>query len=241
MSDLVGKNIGEYQLSEIVDDAGNATVYRGFQPSTGHYVAIKVLKPDVAGKPNLVQSFLQYAGLATEMQHSNILPVLASAQEHGHTYLVTPYQENRSVNEQVSAYADPHQALGLMNGLVDGLEYIYTRGYIHGNLRPTNTLLSAQNKPLLSDGQTPSPGATVNLRAIRPDLPPSVEQVFLTAIAQNPDQRYQSPRTLVNALANALQVDVSQPAAQPAPPAAQKSSNWMGIAMGVILAAFICL
>lgn len=43
MSNLVGKTLGEYQLTEIIDRSGATFVFKGFQPSKNRYVAVKVL------------------------------------------------------------------------------------------------------------------------------------------------------------------------------------------------------
>jgi serine/threonine protein kinase len=67
-----------------------------------------------------------------------------------------------------------------MKQLTAALEYIHTRGYVHGNLKSSNVLLDAQRRPLISDfglvqlaGGAPSPymspeqvqGGVVDLRS----------------------------------------------------------------------------
>jgi len=291
MSDLVGKTIAGYQINELIDETAQALVYKGFQPSENRYVAVKVLKPEAAQNQAAVQSFNQYAQLAKNIQHPNILPVLDSGQENGVVYLVSPFMENKSVADHKPSYTAPNQALGLLQAIVPGLQAIYQKGYVHGNLRPTNILLDSQGRPQLADfaiafrqgetptpynspeqvsggvvdqrtdvyalgiilyvllaGQAPAPGTLVNLQAARPDLPQSVGQVIQKATAQSPDQRYQTPGELQNALVNAL-----QPVPPPAPAQAtatttvevqapaQKGTNWMGIALGALAVIALCL
>lgn len=164
MTDLTGKTLGDYLLRELIDDAGNSSVYQGVLTSTDRSVAVKVLKPEAAGEATVVQAFTQYAQIATRMSHPNLLPVLDSGQEGDITYLVTPYMENRSVAQQRSSFYDPGQASTLLTAVASGLEYIYNQGTIHGNLRSTNIILDADWKPLLSNygipfrqGETPTP------------------------------------------------------------------------------------
>lgn len=43
------------------------------------------------------------------------------------------------------------QALGLIAGLTEALEYIQRQGYVHGNLKPSNIFLDENRRPLLTD------------------------------------------------------------------------------------------
>jgi serine/threonine protein kinase len=158
MSDLIGKNIANYQVIELIDESGRALVYRGFQASTNRYVAIKVLKSQLTQDPSVVQAYEQYAQRAAAMQNPHILPVLDAGQEDGSHYLITPFYENRSVGNHLSQYKDAHQALKLIQGIIQGLDFIYSQGTVHANLKPTNIILDDQQQPLLADFGLVSPG-----------------------------------------------------------------------------------
>ncbi len=286
MSDLIGKTIAGYQIIEKIDEGGRAVVYKGFNPAENSYVAVKVLKPEAQNDQTAVASFTKYAQLAAGMQHPNILPVLDSGQEDGANYLVTPFMDSRSAAENLASYADLNQAQAFVSDTIPGLEYIYSQGTVHGNLRPSNILLGVQRQPQLADfgmvasssaaaspynspeqvqggvidqrtdvyalgallytllaGKAPDPGTVVNLRGLRPDVPQSVEQVVLKAMAQSPDQRFQTPGEFKNALNTALQPVAPQPAPAPAqpPPQEKKSTNWTAIALGAALVVIMCL
>ncbi|MEN8692587.1 MAG: serine/threonine-protein kinase [Desulfobacterales bacterium] len=294
MTDFIGRTIGDFRLDELIDDAGNASVYRGVQVSTNRAVAIKVLKPEAASNPAALQAFTQYAQTAAGMPYPNILPVLSTGQSEGDYYLVTPYESNRSLAQQKSAYNAPAQVSALFKALAPGLEYIYSQGMVHGNLRPSNIILDAQRQPLLSNigasfqqgqaptaytspeqrqglvadrradifalgvllyellaNQVPVPGAAMDLHAVRPDLPPQLDQVIQKATAQNPDQRYQTVSEFTGALDLALQ-PAPHPTPAPVPIPTQtsiqqevtvedKGTNWTGILVGALVVIVLCL
>lgn len=159
MSDLTGKTIGAYQLVELINESGDALVYKGFQPNMNRYVAVKVLKPGVARDPAKVHTFIQLGEINAQIQHPNILAVYDSGQVEGTYYRAMPYIETGSLQENLGLFYEPRQAFILIDGIVQGLEAIYQRGYIHGNLKPTNIFLDDQRRPLLSDFGLPhSPG-----------------------------------------------------------------------------------
>jgi serine/threonine protein kinase len=292
MATLVGKTIADYQITEVIDDGAKALVYKGIQPSTNRYTAIKVLKPTEAKDPAAVQAFSGYAERAAGIQHPNILPVLDSGEQHGLHYLITPFMENRSVAENLSLYRDLNQANSLIRGITTGLEVLFNQGTVHGNLRPSNIILDPQRSPLLADfgiplrqaeastpyhspeqtqggvvdqrtdvyalgvllytllaGRAPDPGTVASISVVRPDVPQSVEQVIQKAMAQSPDQRFQTPREFQNALVNAVQVPAPQPAAPPPQTVSQtvtvqeskKGPNWVAIILGGIIVVLICV
>jgi len=98
-------------------------------------------------------------------------------------------------------------------------------------------------------GETPPPGLVVSLRAMRPDLPESIERVILKAMAQNPDQRFQSATEFQTALQTAFQSPAQAEAlpATHAPAVSQnvqisqpKGTNWTAIILGVLLLVVLC-
>jgi hypothetical protein len=158
-----GRSIGPYELVELIDETGSAMVYRGFQSAMSRYVAVKVLKPHVARDAAAVQRFNQQGELSAQMQHPNILAVYDMGQQEGVVYRVLRFAEGGSLAGRLGAYYNPRAALGLINGITEGLEYIHGQGYVHGNLKPSNILLDQEGRPLLTDfGLATQPGAPPN-------------------------------------------------------------------------------
>lgn len=151
MADLTGQTLGEYQLVELVDQAGTALVYKGFQPNMNRYVAVKVLSPSLAQNPAAVQQFKQETELQARMEHRRILPTYDSGEQAGNHYRVTRYIESGTLRDHLSWFYDPRAAQGLINSIVEGLNYIHQQGLIHGNLKPANIYLDEQRQALLTD------------------------------------------------------------------------------------------
>jgi serine/threonine protein kinase len=292
MSEFLGKTIEEYQLVEIISEDETTIVYKGFQPSTNRYVMVIALKPHLAGNAANVQRFLQAAQLATQIHHSNILPVYNSGQAEGITYQVAPYIEGGTLHNNLAWFQEINTMLVLIQQITAALEHLHTQGYVHGNLKSSNTYLDAQRNPLLSNigvtaisgatpdayaspeqaqggivdkrsdvyalgvlvyeilvGETPPPGMIASLRSKRPDLPEAIERVILKAMAQNPDQRFQSAAEFQTALQTAVQSPTQAEALPPAPAPAvsqnvqvsqPKGTNWTAIILGVLLVAVLC-
>jgi serine/threonine protein kinase len=291
MTELTGKTIGQYQLIELIDQNGTTHVYKGFQPSTSRYVAVKILAPVLAGDETLVQHFKQQSELLAKYEHQHLLPIYDSGVEDNVVFRVERFVENRSLGDHLSWFYNPKDAQTLMGYIAEGIQYIHNQGLVHGNLRPSNILLNDQHQPLLTDyglaqragaatdvymspeqiqggavdrrtdiysmgvilyevlvGEAPPAGAVVSPRAKRPDLPQGVEAVIFKAMAQNPNQRYQTATEFVKALNAALtpvvpvtpqpQPSAPQPPATPvtapSPQKEKKDTSWVTFLLGGI-------
>ncbi len=95
-------------------------------------------------------------------------------------------------------YMSPEQCQG---GPVDGRADIYALGVMLFEAQTGRTPFRGDNYPALAHShiyeQPPMP------RSLNPMIAPSIEQVILTALMKNPQQRYQSARDMATALQHA--------------------------------------
>ena len=70
-----GDTLGRYELVEEVGEGGMATVYRARDKELRREVAIKVLFPHLARRPEVVRRFQREARAAATLEHRNILRV----------------------------------------------------------------------------------------------------------------------------------------------------------------------
>ena len=61
--------IRSYQLGERLGDGAFAVVYRGRQPSVGREVAVKVIRAELANRPEFVRRFEAEAHLVARLEH----------------------------------------------------------------------------------------------------------------------------------------------------------------------------
>ena len=159
MSDLLGKTLGQTQITELIRDTGIALLYKGFQPGINRYVMVEVLKSSDAAA---VQLFTQQTELLAQMQHANILPIYDSGIAEGQAFRVLRFAEGGVLQDRLLQYSDLGKAAGLLSGVVAGVEKIHAQGLVHGNLEPTNIYLDESGQPMLTDfGILRVPGAAI--------------------------------------------------------------------------------
>ena len=75
MTDLSGKSIKGYQLQARLGEGAYGAVYRGTQPQVGREVAVKIILPDYANKPDFIRRFEAEAQLVAQLEHMHIVPL----------------------------------------------------------------------------------------------------------------------------------------------------------------------
>jgi serine/threonine protein kinase len=150
MSDLVGRQLGQYELRELIRQGGMATVYKAYQASLDRWVAVKVLaRPDDA---TFVARFEAEARSIARFQHPNIVPVHDYGEQEGYLYLVVTYVEDgRSLAELVGEPMAADRALRFGVQILAGLGYAHGKGVVHRDIKPSNVLLPSQDWSMLAD------------------------------------------------------------------------------------------
>jgi len=150
MTDLVGRQLGQYQLREVLRRGGMGAVYKAFQPSLDRWVAVKVLsQPDDA---TFLTRFRREAYTIARLQHPNIVPTYDYGEADGQVYLVFSYVENgRTLADLVGQPMPPARALQLGVHLLAGLGYAHERGLVHRDVKPPNVLMPTPDWPMLAD------------------------------------------------------------------------------------------
>lgn len=82
-TDLVGKRLGEFDVTRELGRGGMGVVYEAVQTSLGRRVALKVLGTGLGLTPIAVDRFRREAAAAAKLHHTNIVPIYATGDERG--------------------------------------------------------------------------------------------------------------------------------------------------------------
>ena len=89
MTDMIGDR---YQIGEHLGSGGMGTVYKGTDTETGEAVAIKILHPGLVNRdPTMLTRFTREGEALRQLNHPNIVKMLAAIEEGGKHYLVMEY------------------------------------------------------------------------------------------------------------------------------------------------------
>ncbi|HEX2621433.1 MAG TPA: serine/threonine-protein kinase, partial [Phototrophicaceae bacterium] len=152
--DLVGKQLGEFQVLERIGRGGMATVYRAHQLSVNRDVALKVLLEldGVLDDQNFRQRFAQEAELIAALEHIHILPVYGYGIQDNVAFIAMRLLRGGSLSDLMKAGPLPmERTVELFSQIGKGLAYAHSKGVIHRDLKPGNILLDEGGHAYLTD------------------------------------------------------------------------------------------
>lgn len=128
-------SLGEYKIIDAIGSGGFGTVYKVKHPN-GEIFAAKVphcrygkFKEEVSALEGLI--------------HKNIIGYRGAYKGNKPPFYLMPYIPNGSL-AQAKKPIDTELALIIAHQILEGLKYAHEKGYIHGDLKPSNILLGKE-------------------------------------------------------------------------------------------------
>jgi eukaryotic-like serine/threonine-protein kinase len=149
---LCGASFGAYHVDEYVASGGMAHVYRATRTSAGteRRVALKVLRPGLAGDDFLVRFHRERATLAA-LEHEHVVAFVdAGALPDGRPFLVMEFVEGTPLTTWGRTVPLPRR-LELFLQVLAAVQYAHQKLVLHRDLKPSNVLVTAQGAPKLLD------------------------------------------------------------------------------------------
>lgn len=133
--------MSKYTLREKIDSGGFGEVYRAQNDETGQMVAYKVLAGHLG--VDEIQRFAREVKIQSQLDHVNIMPVIASNLTHSPPFFYMPLARCslRAEIAQKSFPNNPKRALDVFRQILEGIKYAHKNGVIHRDLKPENVLL----------------------------------------------------------------------------------------------------
>jgi tRNA A-37 threonylcarbamoyl transferase component Bud32 len=149
---LIGRQLGNYQIVELLGQGGMATVYIGYQEAVDRKVAIKVLPPHPGLDDQFIERFQIEARTIARLQHPHILPLYDYGQVDDILYLAMAYIEGGTLEDLIQEGPMPVRRVErVLREVASALDYAHRQGIIHRDIKPGNILLDSEGHALLAD------------------------------------------------------------------------------------------
>ena len=135
--------VGPYQLLGRLGAGGMGTVFLG-RGGDGERVAVKVLRPELAGDPSFLRMFRHEVAAARRVVGFCTARVIDAELSGELPYLVTEYVDGVRLDRAIAASGRlaATDLEGLAVGMAAALTAIHGAGVVHRDLKPSNVLLS---------------------------------------------------------------------------------------------------
>jgi WD40 repeat protein len=153
MSSVAGLNIKGYALQDQIGEGGFGAIYRGRQLSVDREIAIKVILPEYANRPDFIRRFETEAQLVARLEHPHIVPLIDYWRDPEGAYLVMRYLRAGSVYGRLrnNGAFSPEATLKLVEQVASALSLAHRNHIIHRDIKPDNILMDDDGNAYLTD------------------------------------------------------------------------------------------
>lgn len=153
-----------YELCERLGRGAFAVVHRAVQPGIQRDVAVKIIRSDLADRPEFVRRFEHEARLVASVEHPHVVPLYDYWREPGAAYLVMRMLRGGTVEDTLRKHGpfSRRAAIDLLEQVGGALESAHRKGVIHRDVRPANLLRDDEGVTYLADFGIALPAVAVD-------------------------------------------------------------------------------
>ena len=148
-----GTRLGPYELLSAIGAGGMGEVYKARDTRLERIVAVKLLRPEVASRPDRQRRFETEARAISSLSHPNICALFDVGEQDGRAFLVMEYLEGETLDDRLMQGPLPAaEVLRCGAQIADALDHAHRTQIIHRDLKPSNVMLTSQGAKLLDFG-----------------------------------------------------------------------------------------
>ncbi|MGC6486964.1 MAG: serine/threonine-protein kinase [Planctomycetota bacterium] len=145
--------LSRYELGELIGEGGVGRVFAATDRTDGAAVALKVLKPELAGDAVQTERFVREARLLMELDHANVVRGLRVAKEGETIFFAMERLPGRCLQDALldEERLDEEAALRVVVDVARALSALHARGLVHRDVKPGNVIWSEERGAVLID------------------------------------------------------------------------------------------
>ena len=142
-----------YRIDSLLGEGGMGKVYRALDAELGRTVALKLVRPELAGDPASMERLKQEILLASRVSHKNILRIHDLGDVGGLKFISMAYVDGKDLHQIIATEGKlpVPRAVEFTRQLCLALEAAHAEGVIHRDLKPQNVLVDKEDHVFVSD------------------------------------------------------------------------------------------
>src|SRR5438876_1603588 len=142
-----------YEILQLLGEGGMGAVYKARDSELDRVIAIKVIRPELASNPEILQRFKQELVLARQVTDRNIIRIFDLGEADGIRFITMEYVEGTSLYQvlQEQGQLPVKDAAEIIEQVLTGLKAAHREGVIHRDLKPGNIMRDPQGRILVMD------------------------------------------------------------------------------------------
>jgi len=142
-----------YEILKRLGEGGMGAVYKARDHELDRLVALKVIRPELAGHPDILRRFKQELILARQVTHKNVVRIFDLGSADGRKFITMDYIEGRDLKSILVEHGKlpPAEVVPIFQQICRGLEAAHVEGVVHRDLKPQNIMVDDASRVWLMD------------------------------------------------------------------------------------------
>ena len=144
---------GRYEILGLLGEGGMGAVYKARDREVDREVALKVIRSELTGHPEVVSRFKQELILARQVTHKNVVRIFDLGEAEGAKFISMEYIDGRDLRSLLAERGKfaPQEAVDIVEQVCRALEAAHAEGVIHRDLKPQNIMVDKHGRVAVMD------------------------------------------------------------------------------------------
>jgi serine/threonine protein kinase/tetratricopeptide (TPR) repeat protein len=150
IGDLLG---GRYEILQLLGEGGMGAVYKAADRELDRFVALKVIRPELASNASILARFKQELLLAHQVTHRNVIRIYDLGEAEGVKFITMEFIEGKDLRSLIREKQKftPEETVEVIQQVCHALDAAHSVGVIHRDLKPQNIMQDPAGRILVMD------------------------------------------------------------------------------------------
>ncbi len=144
---------GRYEILGVLGQGGMGAVYKARDRELDRLIALKVIRPELATDPAILQRFKQELILAPNITHKNVVRIYDLSEADGIRFISMEYVDGEDLRTLLRhrGKLSPQEAIAVVEQVCRALDSAHSEGVIHRDLKPQNVMRDKHGRIVVMD------------------------------------------------------------------------------------------
>ena len=144
---------GRYEILSVLGQGGMGAVYQARDRELDRLIALKVIRPELATDPAILQRFKQELILARNITHKNVVRIYDLGESDGIRFITMEFVDGEDMRTMLRQHGkfSAKEAIPMIEQVCRALDSAHSEGVIHRDLKPQNIMRDKQGRIVVMD------------------------------------------------------------------------------------------
>ncbi len=160
-----------YEIVQLLGEGGMGAVYKAMDHEVERMVALKIIRPELAVREEILARFKQELILARKITHKNVIRIFDLGEAEGLKFITMEFIEGKDLSSLIreKGRLSFEECADIMSQTCTALDAAHTEGVVHRDLKPQNIMVDKHGRVIVMDfgiARTVEQGGMTNTGAL---------------------------------------------------------------------------